>query len=105
MESYILFSHLTEHTKSIKLKVLNEFSKSIFKINIFNTVGTGFFAKILKNNKNLMHFLVSSNLLILIEFISEKKEIEIIKENQNIKLNIILDEKERNIISLKDEGI
>ena len=105
MESFNLFSHLTKHAKSIKLKILKKVSKSICKIYLKKTFGTGFFLKIQKSNGFLMHLLISANHFIPIKFVSEKKGIEIILENQNIKFSIILDEKQRNILSFKDEDI
>ena len=82
----------TGHAKSMKLKSLIEISKSICKIQKYDSFGTGFFTSL--NDKGHL-FLVTAFHVIPYPMIEKKKTIEIICDAENIKREIILDPKQR----------
>ena len=75
---------------------------SICKIRFSNRVGTGFFIKLYKENKPIF-LLMTNEHIIKKEMIENKQEIEVYYDNQNKRIKITLDKKERFIESYKDK--
>ena len=76
------------------INVIFDACRSICKILYKNTVGTGFFIKIQKNNNNC-YFIMSCEHVITKQMIDLKESIDISYDNQHKNLTIKLDKKER----------
>lgn len=75
---------------------INKLSKSVCKIIIINNgyFGTGFFIKLERKNRPF-YCLISCEHVLKEQFIKEKYEIQIYYDQDNKKINIILDEDKR----------
>ena len=100
----IIYEQSTGHAKSIKLKTLNEISKSLCKIKTSKCINSGFFLKIPKGQTTI-YTLVTSYEPISNQLLLTNKEIEIIPEIGNINQIIKLDKDERKIYCLKNEEV
>ena len=95
------------HAKSVKLKTLNELSKSLCKIKLNSANGTGFFLKINTNNKPL-NMLVTAHHVVSYRLAEAKANIVIILDDENSKekksQKIKLDVNKRKMIFLAEEA-
>ena len=82
------YTHSKKHAKSMKLKILNEVSKSLCKIYIekINSRGTGFFLLINVSKEEKLYMLVTA--FHVISTIKNKNDIKIITDNGNEEFNI-----------------
>ena len=87
---------------SIKDNDLKDIAKSVGKITIGKTSGTGFFIDLSKNEKKFT-FLITNQHLIEEENNEPKKKIEFIYNNNNDKLELELDKDKRLIYNFKGE--
>ena len=94
----------TKHATSIPESVSDKLYNSIVRIEKANEKGTGFFIKILIRNK-LKHFLFTCFHVIKKNDIDSKKQIDLFygKKNNETKISIILDNKERYISYFEGE--
>ena len=100
-----VYEQSTGHAKGIKLKTLNEISKSLCIIkDLSQNQSSGFFLQI-PNDKKTIYILVTSYRAISDQLIKSKQVIEIIPEIGNIKQTIKLDTNERKIWLLQDKDI
>ena len=77
---------------------------SICKIIFSNTIGTGFFIKLYKNDEALFSLMTNEH-IITKDMIEKKEEIEVYYNNQKKRIKITLNEDERFIKSYKDIDI
>lgn len=92
-----IYEQMTGHARSMSLNTLIEVSKSICKIIKEGSQGTGFFLEFEVKNNCKYYFLVTANHVIDSSYANEKKCIEIILDNGNIKKEIKLDKKDKRI--------
>lgn len=103
MEINRIYEKNTGHAKSMKLKTLIEISKSICKIQKKDSYGTGFFMSFNLDEDKL--FLITAYHVIPYPMIQSKKTIEIICDAENIKKEIILDDKQRTYYCYPEKDI
>ena len=87
---------------SIEDKDLKEIAKSIGKLTIDQTIGTGFFLDLSKNEKKF-NCLITNQHLIKEENNEAKKNIQFVYNNNNDTLNLELDKDKRLIYTYKGE--
>ena len=88
---------INEKCEVITPDYAKEFCKSLCKITIGNTVGSGFFmkSKVKKAPRKIAHFLVTNSHVITDDIINSKQYIEIDIEYNNEKRKIQLDKEKR----------
>ena len=88
----IINQALNDNSEMLSLNILMKIGNSICKIKIRNKLGTGFFIKLEKGNKEI-YCLMTNEHVIKKTMIKDKETIEIFYENQDQKFIIKLDEK------------
>ena len=88
------------HAKKVSVDDMNKISESICKIEIPGiSIATCFFIIVMDKNKNEHKFLITNYHVLSLEFINQKKTINVINNNGK-KYSINLNKKERLIITL-----
>ena len=101
MEANRIYEKHIDSTKGMKLSSLITISKGICKIKTSQSVGTGFFVRIVVPYEptKTKYKLVTTKKIIPISLLDAKETIEIITENEKIIQNIKLDIEERELLT------
>lgn len=78
---------------------------SICKIKCLNNIGTGFFIKLIKWNRQELYFLITNEHVIKREFVKSKESVEILYDCEKKKHEFVLNDRDRFIKDFKDKEI